>query len=463
MIRAILGVLTLGMVLTLNQAQAAVAAPSSAFDDFMRTVTGPGKQTISFGSNGTPVVAPGVPSLSSSGGPLQMSRTGSLPLSGGARLPVTATAKISSGAAAVLIGAGIKLAGPLGVLITGYQIYEFVKELGFQVDNGLTVTKSDPTVCTVAPCYLKKLASANYGTYTGNTIAQAAASMQSGYNAQGLDYLIASFSVSGSSVTFIENKRSTGAYYTTRVITASDVPTAPSSPVLLPSTLQELQDAIAAQSGWPSTSAIAQAVVDAQKLTGTKIPTDQPDITGPASVSGPDEVTKSGNKETTKHTDFNCTYDNSAKFGQYGGSVSCSQKTTTTDRITDPNTGGVITVPGDETTQPVEPSPEDGPAIDTALPAQPTLYKRQYPDGLTGVWNAKKAELLATPLLQLTSNLQPTIAAPSGYPTWPVPVVIGRWNFGTYDVSPASYVWDFLKVCTIIGALFLARALIFGG
>lgn len=107
--------------------------------------------------------------------------------------------------------------------------------------------------------------------------------------------------------------------------------------------------------------------------------------------------------------------------------------------------------------------PEKDTATDSALPDQPKLYTRKYPDGLTGVWTTQKAALLATPLLALTGSMMPTIANASGYPVFIVPVVIGPWNFGTYDVSPAGYVWDFIKVVVIVSALFLCRALMFGG
>lgn len=95
--------------------------------------------------------------------------------------------------------------------------------------------------------------------------------------------------------------------------------------------------------------------------------------------------------------------------------------------------------------------------------AEPELYSRKYPDGLAGVWNTRSAQMASSPLVQLTTGLQPTIANGAGYPVWNVPLTIGKWSFGTYDVSPPPLVWDFLKVCVMVSALFLARALIFGG
>jgi hypothetical protein len=106
---------------------------------------------------------------------------------------------------------------------------------------------------------------------------------------------------------------------------------------------------------------------------------------------------------------------------------------------------------------------DSGVLSDKALVDAPTLYTPKYPDGLSGVWTTSKATLMQSGLLQLTSNLTPTIIGTGGYPVFTVPVVIGKWNFGSYDVSPPGMVWDFLRVCVMVSALFLCRALIFGG
>lgn len=106
--------------------------------------------------------------------------------------------------------------------------------------------------------------------------------------------------------------------------------------------------------------------------------------------------------------------------------------------------------------------PADG-ASDSSLPGQPGLYTRKYTGGLSDVWATQKTALLATPLISLTSSMMPTIVGSGGYPTWTVPLSIGVHNWGTFDVSLPGYIWDFIKICIMIGALFLSRALIFGG
>lgn len=215
---------------------------------------------------------------------------------------------------------------------------------------------------------------------------------------------------------------------------------------------QEFLDEIASKSGWPPSSALARTLDDALK-DGETVDTTNPTLSGPATSPGTPTiktVNTTNNTTTTTNNTNNYNYD--------GPNIKVTNVTsfTVTNNITNE------TVSEETTEQEEEPEPEDV-AEDTPLADIPTLYERQYPDGLTGVWNDKKAELLETPLLQLTTNLMPTIATTGGYPYWPIPVVIGPWNFGTFDASPASYVWDFLKVCVILGALFLARALIFGG
>lgn len=471
MIRFIFRIFALGMMLSAIQGQAAVVAPDSAFETFFSRVTAPGKQTISFGSNGTPVVSPGVPSVATAGGLVQVTRTGSLALPAGARLPITATAKVSNLAVASLVKKALPLIPYLG---TGVALYEFAKELSFTlrgISDGLVVTKTDPLICTVAPCY-----SYTVSTSMGGGPTYASGSSACGYYVgrnvpgQGYGWTALSSTFSAPNNCLINPSVSPSYYQAYALLTLKTVVPAPSADV--PSSIESLADAIASSSGWPSGSSVSQAVVDAAQVTGQQIPTDQPSITGPASVAGPVSVSSTPYqdmvKKSTKASNYDCTYVQGATVIE-GGSAICTERSVTTDELTkiDPATGTktTTTTTSEDATKPADipKDQEQASASDTPLPSQPTLYKRQYPDGLTGVWTAKKASLTSSPLIQLTTSLQPTISAPSGYPSWPIPFVIGSKNWGTFDVSPAPYIWDFLKVCTILGALFLARALIFGG
>lgn len=128
----------------------------------------------------------------------------------------------------------------------------------------------------------------------------------------------------------------------------------------------------------------------------------------------------------------------------------------TTSKVTDKNT--------DTGQSQVEKGPE-APAIDSALPDQPKLYTKKYPDGMTGVWRDQRASMANSPLFTLPRLLMPSSIGSSGAcPVMNVNLTFSQWaNFGTKDVAPPCYVWDWAKAICIVGACLLARRLIFGG
>lgn len=448
MIRAVLGILAL---FAFPLAVFAQAVPATATGGTHPYSLGGNTYTFS-GAQANAANAAKYSYAPAANGAIYTTNVTSIPgASGGAAVPVTVKGSISKAAAAAALGRfALKATGVIGFIGLGVGLYDLGKELGFTLsDNngalGVTQSVIDPALCYAAPCYKWPHQAGGY------TESKSVASRA------WCDY----YRYPNTSCTFVvQSDPSQIIYY----VTATGYGTANSgvrygvsggsvlSPNNTPSTPQAFTDAVAAKSAWPPESAIARAVRDAVK-SGESVAVDPVGVTGPATSPGPRTVTNNGTSTTTSQTTNNYNYS--------GNTVSVTNITTSS---TVNNTSGATEAQTTTTTEPVaEPIEEADSASDTPLVSMPTLYVRKYPDGLTGVWNTKKAELLATPLLQLTSNLQPTIAAPSGYPSWPISVVIGHWNFGTYDVSPASYVWDFLKVCTIIGALFLARALIFGG
>lgn len=110
-----------------------------------------------------------------------------------------------------------------------------------------------------------------------------------------------------------------------------------------------------------------------------------------------------------------------------------------------------------------EKSPE-APATDTALPAQPKLYKQKYPDGITGVWQASRDVMANSSLFTIAKTLMPTVGLSGSCPTMPVNLNFSQWaNFGTKDVAPPCQVWDWGRAICIVSACLLARRLIFGG
>jgi hypothetical protein len=99
---------------------------------------------------------------------------------------------------------------------------------------------------------------------------------------------------------------------------------------------------------------------------------------------------------------------------------------------------------------------------DPALPAVPDLYTRKYPDGIAGVWTARKAEILGGPIFTFLASLVPSIGD-GGCPSFSLGSgsVLGIEVGGALNV-PCG-VWTFARLVMIISALLLARRLIFGG
>lgn len=111
-----------------------------------------------------------------------------------------------------------------------------------------------------------------------------------------------------------------------------------------------------------------------------------------------------------------------------------------------------------------KPKPEEEDKFeDTALGDVPKLYTQKYPDGLAGVWRTRSAELKASPLFSVLGNLMPQVAGGGAPPQIIVSLDVGIRDFGTADLSPPLYVWQFGGLVIVISALLLARALVFGG
>lgn len=116
------------------------------------------------------------------------------------------------------------------------------------------------------------------------------------------------------------------------------------TPTYSPATMQELTDAIAAKSGWPSGSKISQAVAEAVKA-GETIQTQTPTVTGPATSPAEKRVTtKPDGSVVTTNTTNNYNYNTNV--------VTVTQTTTTTTY--NPSTGATET----ETTE-TEPETEE--------------------------------------------------------------------------------------------------------
>lgn len=375
-----------------------------------------------------------------------------LPTPGGSSIPIGVNGTIAKPNVAAALGRFARKTLP--VLSVGSALYDLGQELGFGLDNSggtLVVQKADPNVCTVAPCY--GWAVSGMQSHTGYFSTKAAACQAFAAWATAAEGGTRRFD--GATETYCHTTRlSDGAVFQTGYTSRPEQPL----PVAwLPSSVQEFQDAIAARSGWPATSALARAAVDAVR-SGEALEVVPGTVTGPATSPGPVTVTTDAvnNTTTTSTTTHNHTY--------AGSNVTT---TTTTTNVTVDNATNNVISSTTSTTQPVMPerSIEDEPVTfsDTALPSLPKLYEPKYPDGLVGVWNSKKAQLDSAPLVALVGDLMPNVGSGGTCPVWTMPLDFGFFNAAVLDFSVPCFIWDFAKVVIIVSALLLARRLVFGG
>jgi hypothetical protein len=122
---------------------------------------------------------------------------------------------------------------------------------------------------------------------------------------------------------------------------------------------------------------------------------------------------------------------------------------------------GSATSPGGSASAPSSSSPT---ITSAALPGQPaSLYVRKYPDGLAGVWSAKKAAMENTGFASLISGLVPSLGT-GGCPAMALPggTFLGL-NVAGGSVAPPCWVWALVQAVMMVTALIASRRIIFGG
>lgn len=388
-------------------------------------------------------------------GSVRVAETVSLPNPSGSQVATTARGTIPPAAVASAAGRvaaiAIKSLTPIAI---GVAIYDVYKELNFTPKPDGTLTRTDPTACTRAPCYEYRLTTLEAWSPSYNSACYA-------YVAR-IGLLGQAFGVYSS----VEGDGGHCKYYGTASRNPDIVgdrtgynaqETAPSTSSQIPATLQDFIDAVAAKPSWPAGSKISSVMgqdplPELQKPEGTT-------TSGPASTPGPvsrtvDTTNNTTNVQTTTH---NHTY--------VGDTIST---TTNITNITTNNTTGAVTNSTSTTTTPATiPGPTPEPVYkttDTPLAPQPKLYEPVYPRGIAGVWTDKKDDLKSTPLNSLASSLMPNVGSGGSCPVMNVDLTFASWaSFGVKDVAPPCYVWDWGKAIIILCSLLLARALIFGG
>lgn len=333
--------------------------------------------------------------------------------------------------------------GPLGVAIFAAPfVAEWLTASGGRVNPATgQIERTDSTVCTVAPCFDWQVPMSNPKTYQP-TQQKAVDIFATTLGPSCFYTLVGQWgAANGGAYAYFDAHQcpnSSGTYvYQNHQIS-------PSASAWLPSSMDDIAPYMAKTAPDPR---VVQSLLDK----GVDFTMPNPAITGPASVDGPETTTNNpdGSKTVSKTT-YN--------FKTEGNTVTNTDNRST---VTVVNVDNSIRSSSSTMAAPAE--KDTSTPADTALPAAPKLYTPKYPNGMTGVWTAKKAVLMASPMLSLIPDLMPRLGSSAGYPSFPVPVVIGPWNFGTYDVSPASYVWDFIKFCVLVTTAFFVRAVIFGG
>ena len=358
-------------------AKADVVSQSSAYADFISKVTGAGTQTITYGSGGTPIPTISPPSLSTNGGGTAVvTRSGSLALPGGVRLPITATSKIPSLAAAALIKKALPL---IPYLSAGIALYDLVRELGFTPSRDssgtLQIAKESPP--NVSGWKLQGYDS-DFGFPNDSPTSVWVGVITLWYGA-GVNPTCGPVFSSGS--TYYANCYST---YRNELVYSNSAASVSSQP----SSLQDFADIVAAKSAWSSGSSLSAAIDQAQRVTGDQIPVDAPTVTGPATVDGPLEVTKTstpyGDMAKSIATKYDCTYVQGATVMD-GGSAICTQTTTTTETplVTNPSTG-VKTV-GPPVVTSTTSKPVDSVIDPNAKKPDPKTDCEKFPDNLACV------------------------------------------------------------------------------
>lgn len=395
----------------------AVVAPD-AFERFMSLSTGAGKQTVSFGTNGTPVMSPGVPTLSPAADGVRATATGSISNPSGNPLAVTATGRVPAAAVAKSLATfALKIAGPLTV---GIALWDLAKELGYDLSRdtsgAVVVKKADPASCSVAPCYVYQ--GRNNGVWYPSLLDAATNSVGikppgcTGFSVYEARLIGVKTSLPSNMHFQYDYCGSSNLTFGETVEALSRTTVAPSPPTLLPSTLTEFENAIAAKSGWPTTSKVAQALVDSRSGVSEKLATEPLTVTGPATSPGTTTTTQNVTNNTTKT-------ETSTHNHTYAGPT-INTTTVTVNQTTNNSTGAVTETISTTGT----PAPAPDPIKVCGLPDTPAckIDETGTPSGVGTTFDAPKTELeTAKTQAQTDISGAQNIAAPTWSFTFALP------------------------------------------
>ncbi len=260
----------------------AQALPSGPSVVFPPSVAG---NAVSYGAGvATAANASSIAFPPAANGAVYATSTQSLNVGGGRAVDIVIRSRPAPAAIARAVGT---FAGKMLLpIVAGKALWDLCNELGFGCSGGggqpLVVTQSDPLVCSSAPCYQwYMIGAANRGPFS--SVAQACAAnagwLMQYYSPRLVGPITGGTIGASSGCQGILDGSQT--YVWSVAHDGIQVPPQPSS---APATLQQLQDAIAAKSGWPDSSAITRVLPEA---IASGVPLELPtpyQVTGPASV-----------------------------------------------------------------------------------------------------------------------------------------------------------------------------------
>ncbi|WP_143503027.1 hypothetical protein [Pseudomonas aeruginosa] len=189
-------------------------------------------------------------------------------------------------------------------------------------------------------------------------------------------------------------------------------------------------------------------------------------LSGPSSVNGPktSTTTTTTNPDGTTST---TTKDTQTKYEiKYGDNyIDYTETTTTTTTKDGDKTEETTTTDTDDVTAEIPPKRKRRRVVVLRTPNFQKLSRsmsKKYEDGLEGVWRDKRAEFEDTEFMKFLQGFIPSFSGRC--PAFGLDMNIASWaNYGYQQFGSICYVLDFVKAILMVSALFLCRALIFGG
>lgn len=133
-----------------------------------------------------------------------------------------------------------------------------------------------------------------------------------------------------------------------------------------------------------------------------------------------------------------------------------------TNNYTITNNNGQV-VEQSEQGQLPDPEPEDNSFVDPEFPPIPELYEQKYPDGLIGVWDAKKGLIMNTPMIEGVRNMFPTFSGGGTCPVWSFNLNLNsKMNLGIHTLQVPCALWTTIGLIILTGACFTAWGILFG-